>query len=127
MNNLFENWLKENPWAYSWSGTTYNFLEWVKSQANTTEKDAIENIDIGGPTMIRAGAKNFASVTVIVDPKDYEMIVQKPQRHQPVDVCGLDIHLHARHGYWRPSQGCGSLKNPQQLITQKPMLPFPLF
>lgn len=36
--------------------------------------DAIENIDIGGPAMIRAAAKNHASVAVIVDPKDYERV-----------------------------------------------------
>ncbi|MFH1833217.1 MAG: bifunctional phosphoribosylaminoimidazolecarboxamide formyltransferase/IMP cyclohydrolase [Candidatus Levyibacteriota bacterium] len=38
--------------------------------------DAIENIDIGGPTMIRAAAKNFKNVLVVVDPKDYEMVTK---------------------------------------------------
>ena len=37
-------------------------------------EDAIENIDVGGPTMIRAAAKNFKSVLVVVDPKDYESL-----------------------------------------------------
>jgi phosphoribosylaminoimidazolecarboxamide formyltransferase/IMP cyclohydrolase len=37
--------------------------------------DAIENIDIGGPTMVRAAAKNFADVTVVVDPADYPAII----------------------------------------------------
>ncbi len=37
--------------------------------------DAIENIDIGGPTLLRASAKNFADVTVIVDPADYELVL----------------------------------------------------
>ncbi len=37
--------------------------------------DAIENIDIGGPTMLRAAAKNFHDVTVIVDPADYPQVV----------------------------------------------------
>jgi phosphoribosylaminoimidazolecarboxamide formyltransferase/IMP cyclohydrolase len=37
--------------------------------------DCIENIDIGGPTMIRAGAKNHAAVTVIVDPDDYGRVL----------------------------------------------------
>ena len=40
-----------------------------------TFQDAIENIDIGGPTMVRAAAKNFADVTVVVDPADYPAIV----------------------------------------------------
>lgn len=37
--------------------------------------DAIENIDIGGPTLLRAAAKNFQHVTVVVDPNDYELIL----------------------------------------------------
>ncbi len=39
--------------------------------------DAIENIDIGGPTMLRASAKNFHDVTVIVDPADYPQVLKE--------------------------------------------------
>lgn len=39
--------------------------------------DAIENIDIGGPTMLRAAAKNFHDVTVIVDPADYPKVIEE--------------------------------------------------
>lgn len=45
------------------------------SQAGTTFADAIENIDIGGPTMLRAAAKNHNDVTVVVDPTDYEKVI----------------------------------------------------
>jgi phosphoribosylaminoimidazolecarboxamide formyltransferase/IMP cyclohydrolase len=38
-------------------------------------EDAIENIDIGGPSMIRAAAKNFKYVTVVVEPEDYQRIM----------------------------------------------------
>ena len=38
-------------------------------------EDAIENIDIGGPTMLRAAAKNFGGVTTVVDPADYQAII----------------------------------------------------
>ncbi len=38
--------------------------------------NSIENIDVGGPTMIRAAAKNYRSVTVIIDPKDYKKIIK---------------------------------------------------
>jgi len=48
----------------------YPFVETV-SKAGVTLDDALENIDIGGPTMLRAAAKNFPSVAVIVDPADY--------------------------------------------------------
>ena len=43
--------------------------------------DAIENIDVGGPAMIRAAAKNHDDVTVVVDPADYELIVAELQRN----------------------------------------------
>jgi phosphoribosylaminoimidazolecarboxamide formyltransferase/IMP cyclohydrolase len=39
--------------------------------------DAIENIDIGGPTMLRAAAKNYRDVTVLVDPADYPQVVSE--------------------------------------------------
>ena len=42
---------------------------------NCTLGDAIDNIDIGGPTMLRAAAKNFHDVTVIVDPADYPQVL----------------------------------------------------
>ena len=38
-------------------------------------EDAIENIDIGGPTMLRAAAKNYADVVVVVDPEDYAAVL----------------------------------------------------
>ncbi|WP_449538653.1 bifunctional phosphoribosylaminoimidazolecarboxamide formyltransferase/IMP cyclohydrolase [Ferdinandcohnia sp. Marseille-Q9671] len=46
--------------------------------------DAIENIDIGGPSMLRSAAKNHQSVTVVVDPKDYEHVLQEINDHGAV-------------------------------------------
>ena len=51
----------------------YPFSEVVSSDAS--EDVVLENIDIGGPTMIRAGAKNYKDVLVITDPADYEYIM----------------------------------------------------
>jgi phosphoribosylaminoimidazolecarboxamide formyltransferase/IMP cyclohydrolase len=51
------------------------------SKEGCTLEDAIENIDIGGPTMIRAAAKNYPDVTVIVDPKDYEWILREMEEN----------------------------------------------
>lgn len=51
----------------------YPFVETVSSDGVTLES-ALENIDIGGPTMIRAAAKNFPAVLVVVDPADYDLI-----------------------------------------------------
>ncbi len=43
--------------------------------------DAIENIDIGGPTLLRAAAKNFHDVTVIIDPSDYAQVLAELRTH----------------------------------------------
>jgi len=48
----------------------YPFVETV-SKAGVSLQEALENIDIGGPTMVRAAAKNFPHVLVVVDPEDY--------------------------------------------------------
>ena len=45
------------------------------AKPDCTFEDAIENIDIGGPTMIRAAAKNFKYVVVIIDPSDYSAVI----------------------------------------------------
>ena len=52
----------------------YPFTQTVKSGADFDE--CIENIDIGGPAMIRAAAKNHAHVTVITDPQDYKKVLE---------------------------------------------------
>lgn len=53
----------------------YAFDKAVSSKADLDT--AIENIDIGGPTLLRAGAKNFKYVTVVVDPKDYSVVLEE--------------------------------------------------
>jgi phosphoribosylaminoimidazolecarboxamide formyltransferase / IMP cyclohydrolase len=52
----------------------YQFEQAVAKPGCTLE-DAIENIDIGGPTLLRAAAKNYQAVTVVVDPADYPKIM----------------------------------------------------
>ncbi len=54
----------------------YPFVETI-SKADVALSDALENIDIGGPTMLRAAAKNFPSVAVVVDPADYGWVGEK--------------------------------------------------
>ena len=53
----------------------YPFAQTI-ARADCTEEQAIENIDIGGPSMLRSAAKNHESVTVVTDPADYA-VVQK--------------------------------------------------
>jgi phosphoribosylaminoimidazolecarboxamide formyltransferase/IMP cyclohydrolase len=57
----------------------YPFVQTVAKEG-VTQEDALENIDIGGPTMIRASAKNFPGVIVVVDPADYPVILEKLQK-----------------------------------------------
>ncbi len=47
------------------------------AKADCTLEDAIENIDIGGPAMLRSSAKNHASVTVVVDSTDYQKVMSE--------------------------------------------------
>jgi len=54
----------------------YQFEKTVAKDGVTLE-EAIENIDIGGPAMLRSSAKNFRDVTVIVDPADYAMVLKE--------------------------------------------------
>ncbi|ETP68933.1 bifunctional phosphoribosylaminoimidazolecarboxamide formyltransferase/IMP cyclohydrolase [Planococcus glaciei] len=54
----------------------YPFRETI-SKPDVTVEDAIENIDIGGPTMLRSAAKNHAYVTVIVDSEDYAIVTSE--------------------------------------------------
>ncbi len=54
----------------------YPFVQTV-AKAGVTLEDALENIDIGGPTLIRASAKNFPFVIVLVDPADYGPVLEK--------------------------------------------------
>jgi len=53
----------------------YPFKETILKQPKVGLGEAIENIDIGGPTMLRAAAKNYQDVAVVIDPSDYDAIV----------------------------------------------------
>ncbi len=54
----------------------YPFRQTILKEGVKLE-DAIENIDIGGPTMLRAAAKNYQDVAVVVDPADYEVVIKE--------------------------------------------------
>ena len=56
-------------------------FEQTVARADCTLADAIENIDIGGPTMVRAAAKNHAAVTVVVDSADYASVLDEMRAH----------------------------------------------
>lgn len=54
----------------------YPFRETI-AKPDVKMEDAIENIDIGGPSMLRSAAKNWADVTVVCDPADYRQVLQE--------------------------------------------------
>src|SRR5438874_13657800 len=56
-------------------------FEQTVAKPGVTEAEAIENIDIGGPCMVRAAAKNFEAVAVVMDPTDYVLIEAELKLH----------------------------------------------
>lgn len=65
-------------------------------QAGKSEEDCIENIDIGGPAMIRAASKNHGDVTVIVEAADYEKVLTEMEAQRGATSLALRQHLAAK-------------------------------
>jgi phosphoribosylaminoimidazolecarboxamide formyltransferase/IMP cyclohydrolase len=98
----------------------YPFAETV-AKPGVSLQDAIENIDIGGPAMVRSAAKNHASVAVVVDPNDYEKVLaemrasggsvsEETRRQLAVKAFGHTAHydamIHAYlHSTYEPAEG----------------------
>ena len=55
-------------------------FEATVAKEGTTLEEAVENIDIGGPSMLRSAAKNFRDVTVVCDPDDYAKVIEEIRR-----------------------------------------------
>jgi len=56
------------------------------SNPDVTEAEAVEQIDIGGPTMVRAAAKNFNSIVIVVHKEDYPLIIEELKKHGNVTL-----------------------------------------
>ena len=63
----------------------YPFKQTILKEG-VTRQEAVENIDIGGPTMLRSAAKNYQDVTVITDPKDYEKVLTELKENGRVSL-----------------------------------------
>jgi phosphoribosylaminoimidazolecarboxamide formyltransferase/IMP cyclohydrolase len=74
----------------------YPFEETVAKEDCSLE-DAIENIDIGGPAMVRATAKNHAYVSIIVDPEDYQRVLEELHSNEGIvsDATRFDLAVKA--------------------------------
>jgi len=70
-------------------------FEQVVSNPLSTYEDAVENIDIGGPAMLRAAAKNHARVTVVVNAGDYETVLEAFQAGEPSHDLRLELAARA--------------------------------
>ncbi len=76
----------------------YPFAETI-AKPGVTREEAVENIDIGGPSMIRSAAKNHASVAVVVSPSDYPAVLTEMQRNDgslsPQTLARLAVQAYA--------------------------------
>ncbi len=61
-------------------------FEATAAKPGLTPGELIENIDIGGPTMVRSAAKNFESVAVVTDPEDYSGVAEEIESHGAVSL-----------------------------------------
>ena len=86
----------------------YPFEETVAKGAPYDE--CVENIDIGGPAMIRAAAKNHAAVTVVVDPADYDKLLGDMKQHGG-KTCGKLRRKMAQKAYARTAAYDGAICN----------------
>lgn len=66
-------------------------FESVVERPDATRAEAIENIDIGGPAMIRSAAKNYAFVTVVTDPADYGRLLEEIERGGTSDALRSEL------------------------------------
>jgi phosphoribosylaminoimidazolecarboxamide formyltransferase/IMP cyclohydrolase len=67
-------------------------FEATAAKAYLPAEELVENIDIGGPTMLRSAAKNFESVAVVTDPQDYERVSAELETHGQTSL-GLRLEL----------------------------------
>jgi phosphoribosylaminoimidazolecarboxamide formyltransferase/IMP cyclohydrolase len=72
----------------------YPFAQTI-AQPDVSLEEAIENIDIGGPAMIRSASKNYASVTVVVHPEDYVRVLQEMRANNGATTLALRQRLAA--------------------------------
>ena len=85
----------------------YPFLSTVMSGAD--RDTVIENIDIGGPSMVRSAAKNHAHVAIVTDPADYAALLEE-----------LDAHGGATTLEFRRSSPPRRLRSPRNMIRRSP-------
>lgn len=87
----------------------YPFTQTV-SQAKCSFEEAVENIDIGGPAMLRAAAKNHQDVTVLISPADYTIVLDEMRRNQNAVSFATNLAL-AKKVFAHTAQYDGAIAN----------------
>ena len=87
----------------------YPFEETIAKEDCTLE-DAIENIDIGGPTMLRSAAKNYRDVTVLVNAEDYRKVLAEMEEDKGAVSCETNFYL-AKKVYQHTARYDGAITN----------------
>jgi phosphoribosylaminoimidazolecarboxamide formyltransferase / IMP cyclohydrolase len=103
-------------------------FEATVAKPNVTLAEAIENIDIGGPSMIRSAAKNYESVTVVVDPGDYDAVLENMRDNNGETTLKLRERL-AIKAFGRTAEydrAISSFLNQEQATDASFSLSFPL-
>jgi phosphoribosylaminoimidazolecarboxamide formyltransferase/IMP cyclohydrolase len=85
-------------------------FEQTVAKPDVSLEDAIENIDIGGPTLVRAAAKNYDDVAVVVDPSDYASIAQEIEANGGATLAQTRWRL-ARKAFARVAAYDGAISN----------------
>lgn len=86
----------------------YPFEETIKTEGSSLEQ-AIENIDIGGPAMVRAASKNHDRVTVMVDPEDYEEFIDEVETYG--GISHANRHILAAKAFAHTARYDGMISN----------------
>ena len=104
-------------------------FEATAAKRGLTAEELIENIDIGGPAMLRSAAKNFESVTVVTDPSDYDRVASELENSHDTSLAArLEL---ARKVFATTSRYDGMITTelerlsaaPHMALTEKPILP----
>jgi phosphoribosylaminoimidazolecarboxamide formyltransferase/IMP cyclohydrolase len=105
----------------------YPFAETV-ARPNCGYAEAIEHIDIGGPAMLRAAAKNHESVSVVVDPADYSLLLEELLANEGCTTLALRSRLAAKafaHTARYDTMVAGYLAEKHLVLTERPAERFP--
>ncbi len=95
------------------------------AKENCSFDDAIENIDIGGPTMVRAAAKNHTSVAIVTDPDDYSALLEELKNNSGNISNARRLQL-AQKAFAHTANYDGAVSNYLGSLNQKPEDPFPV-